>query len=188
MSLRRPARSHVLILLGAMFVGSAILRGSLSATAVMASVPSSAPSATESVCPEVEGPAALVSALQEREARVAEREAELDTLERQLSDARVALAEQISDLEMAEAALRESLAIADRGAEVELAQLTSVYESMKPDDAARLFAEMAPEFGAGFLGRMSPAAAAGILAGLDPADAYAMSVLLAGQNANAPQN
>ena len=78
------------------------------------------------------------------------------------------------------------LAVAEKAAEGDLSRLTSVYEAMKPKDAAALFEAMEPEFAAGFLGRMRPDAAAGIMTGLSPETAYMISVVLAGRNARAP--
>lgn len=91
-------------------------------------------------------------------------------------------------LEAAEASLRETVALSDKAAEVDLARLTSVYEAMKPREAAALFDEMDENFAAGFLGRMRPDSAAAVLAGMVPAKAYAVSAILAGRNANAPRN
>ena len=56
---------------------------------------------------------------------------------------------------------------------------------MKAKDAALHFEAMAPEFAAGFFGRMKPASAAAILSQLSPEFAYAITVILAGQNVNA---
>ena len=84
--------------------------------------------------------------------------------------------------------LRATLAKADQAAEKDIARLTSVYENMKPAQAAPLFEAMEPSFAAGFLSRMRPDAAAGILANVDPQAAYTISVLIAGQNASVPKN
>ena len=88
--------------------------------------------------------------------------------------------------EAAEAKLASTLALADNAAENDLARMTSVYENMKPKEAAALFEEMSPDFAAGFLGRMRPDAAAAIMAGLSAPTAYTVSVVLAGRNASAP--
>ena len=71
--------------------------------------------------------------------------------------------------------------------ENDLAALTSVYENMKPKEAAPLFEAMDPVFAAGFLARMRPEVAAGIMAKLSPDAAYSISVILAGRNANVPR-
>lgn len=97
-----------------------------------------------------------------------------------------AIEEKIAALETAERALSATLALADGASESDLGRLTSVYENMKPKDAAALFETMDPAFAAGFLARMRPETAAGIMAGLSPQVAYKISVILAGRNAAVP--
>ena len=65
--------------------------------------------------------------------------------------------------------------------------LVATTTATKPKDAAALFETMDPSFAAGFLSRMPADAAAGVLAGLSPEAAYTISVVMAGRNANAPQ-
>ena len=128
----------------------------------------------------------LLEALQGREARLEQREAQL----RERMDALHAAEQQIDNklqaLVAAEEALRATIALADGAAEMDLARLTTVYENMKPKEAAALFAEMAPQFAAGFLGLMRPDAAALIMTELAPETAYSFSVVLAGRNATTP--
>ena len=89
-------------------------------------------------------------------------------------------------LEEAEGILNATIAMAESASQTDVAQLTTVYENMKPKEAAALFEEMSPEFAAGFLGLMRPDVAAAIMTRLAPATAYSFSVVLAGRNANAP--
>ncbi|RBI84637.1 hypothetical protein DRV85_11830 [Rhodosalinus halophilus] len=133
--------------------------------------------------PEV---AKVLQALEAREERIATREAEIAARLDALSVANREIDRRMADLEAAEAALRDTIALAETAAEDDLSRLTAVYEAMKPKEAAPLFEAMAPTFAAGFLGRMRPEAAAGILAGMNPDAAYAVSALLAGRNAEAP--
>lgn len=130
--------------------------------------------------------AAVLSALDARAARLEEREAAVAARQAELSKAEATIREQMDAMAAAERELESLIALADSAAEEDLSRLTAVYENMKPKQAAALFAEMAPQFAAGFLGRMRPDAAAGILAGLEPATAYAVSVLLAGRNSQIP--
>lgn len=131
---------------------------------------------------------ALLSALREREKRVRAREAQIDMRRRALEVADAEIMKRLEALEQAEDNLRQTLALADEAAEGDLARLTTVYENMKPKDAAALFATMEPDFAAGFMGRMRPDAAAAVMAGLPPDVAYSISVILAGRNANAPKS
>lgn len=138
-------------------------------------------------CPPPPDIAAVLAALQTREAEIGQREAALDEREATLGIARDEIGRQMAALEAAEAALESTLAIADDAAENDIARLTAVYENMKAEEAAALFAEMDPDFAAGFLGRMRADAAAAVMAGLDPPVAYSISVILAGRNARAPR-
>lgn len=124
--------------------------------------------------------------LREREQSLDAREQALDQRSEELNTLSQNARAQLDELALAEARLRETLALAQRAAENDVAQLTSVYASMKPKDAAAVFEEMAPEFAAGFLGRMQPEAAGKIIAGLQPSTAYSISVILAGRNVNVP--
>lgn len=131
-------------------------------------------------------PGSLLAALQAREADLAERETVLAGQLAALENARIEIERNMAALIAAEADLAATIALADGAAEGDLLRLTTVYESMKPKEAALLFEEMDPQFAAGFLGRMRPDTAAAILAGLSPQTAYALSVILAGRNTNAP--
>lgn len=128
----------------------------------------------------------ILASLAAREARIAEREALIDTRAQALSLAEQRVDEKLGRLEAAEEELRATIALSESAAETDLAQLTSVYENMGAEEAAALFGQMTPDFAAGFLGRMRPDLAAAILAGLDPINAYEISVILAGRNARAP--
>jgi len=130
----------------------------------------------------------LLEALQEREARVKEREQQQAMRKKALDIAQVEVERRIVALEQTEQKLRKTLAHAETAAEDDLARLTTVYENMKPKDAAALFEAMEPEFAAGFLARMRPDVAAKVMSGLDPQAAYSISAILAGRNARAPKS
>ena len=129
----------------------------------------------------------LLEALQAREKRVFEQERQIALRSKALSVADEEINKRLAKLQSAEVALRNTLSLADGAAEDDLLRLTTVYESMKPKDAAALFETMEPDFAAGFLGRMRPDIAANVMAGLAPETAYSISVILAGRNANVPK-
>lgn len=135
-----------------------------------------------------ESPAALSAALADRANRLAVQEAALQDRLAALSLAETAIAERMGELQKMEEDLRATIALADGAAEADIDRLTTVYQAMKPKDAARLFEAMSPEFAAGFLGRMPPEAAAAILAGMSVESAYGVSVIVAGRNAGAPKD
>ena len=128
----------------------------------------------------------LIRDLRDREKAVEAMENAIKNRMQALKVAEVTFTQNLKKLEDAEAKLRSTMALASTAAEDDLARLTSVYENMKPKDAAALFEEMAPEFSAGFLGRMRPEVAASVMAGLTPNTAYSISVILAGRNAAVP--
>lgn len=128
----------------------------------------------------------LLAALQAREARVAEREVAIDDRLRALALAEDELGKRLAELEAAESSLTAALVLSETANDSDIARLTTVYENMKPADAAGLFEEMAPDFASGFLIRMRPELAAAVFAGLEPQTAYSISAIIAGRNANAP--
>ncbi|WP_240512107.1 MotE family protein [Pseudoruegeria sp. SK021] len=118
-------------------------------------------------------------ALDQRRDALDERERDLDVM------ARLATA-QLAELQKAESSLSAMIALAETAAEGDIVQLITVYENMKPKEAAQVFEEMDPQFAAGFLGRMRADTAAQIFSGLQPATAYSISVILAGRNVDVP--
>ncbi|WP_299286944.1 hypothetical protein [uncultured Tateyamaria sp.] len=131
------------------------------------------------------GSAQLLEALLKREAEVERQEAALAQRENNLKATKAEVERRIGVLEASEARLRQMITQAEATAEDDVLRLTTVYENMKPKDAAALFETMEPEFAAGFLARMQPEAAAKLLAGLNPETAYSISAIVAGRNARA---
>lgn len=194
---RMPRRRRgALALIGSLLIASALFRAGADTSRLIANAAEtdSAPAAAETsgATPQSEDrprdPASLLEALDLREARVAERERQIEIRMQALRVAETEIRERLQQLEDAEAELRSTLEIARTAAEDDLRQLTDVYARMKPRQAAALFEEMDPNFAAGFLGRMAPEAAAAIMAGLTPPRAYTISVMLAGRNADAPKS
>lgn len=189
---RRPRRAGrgALMLVALLLGSSGLLRiatGASHALAGAGQASAEAPAAEPAACEGAPDAIALLTSLREREARLAVREAEVADRARAIDLAGVEIDRKLADLVAAEEKLAATLTLADDAADADVARLVTVYENMKPKDAAPLFAEMDPDFAAGFLARMRPEAAAAILAGLDPKAGYTISALLAGRNANAPK-
>ncbi|MEM6637748.1 MAG: hypothetical protein AAF667_17870 [Pseudomonadota bacterium] len=140
----------------------------------------------DEACTDPEHIRALLRDLGARETRVAEVEALLADREQAINVAEIQARQRLEELFQAEEALSATMSLAKSAAENDLAQLTSVYENMKPKEAIPLFEAMDPEFSAGFLARMRSDLAAAIMAGLAPETAYSISVILAGRNADVP--
>lgn len=190
--MKRRAGRGALIIVALMFAASGALRlgdglGASLARAAEGTMTAEHPAEAgdPQSCPAP--PAELAAALSEREARLAAQLAALNDRQAALALADATIKGRLEELKRAEADLKATLAIADGAAETDLAQLTAVYETMKPKDAAKVFEAMEANFAAGFLGRMRADAAAAIMAGLSPEKAYEISAILAGRNATAPK-
>lgn len=126
-------------------------------------------------------------------ASIRARETELDTERKRLADraqtlavAETKLAEQLAAFETAQKNLESTLAMADQAAERDIARMTTVYENMKPEDAARIFERMDVSFAAGLLARMRPDLAAQVLTGMNADAAYAVTLTIASRNSGVP--
>lgn len=182
--MRHRSRRGALVLLALLLASSGALRIGADVGTALARAPEP-PQGTLPPCPAP--PAALAEALRIREEKLALQETALADRKAALSLAGEAIDKKLADLAAAEATLSDTLARADGASENDLTRLTSVYETMKPKDAAALFEAMAPEFAAGFIGRMRPDAAAAVMSGMTAEAAYSISVLLAGRNALVPK-
>lgn len=187
---RRKTGRGALFLVSAMLISSGLLRlGAEHGQALAEALTKAAEPVpvldmnTEALRNDLES---LMVTLRDREARLDRRAEQIEDRMRALRLVEEQIDQKLAELKTAEEGLSATLSLVETAAETDLARLTSVYENMKPKDAAALFEEMAPEFAAGFLGRMRPDAAAKILTGLTPPTAYSISVILAGRNARAP--
>jgi flagellar motility protein MotE (MotC chaperone) len=140
-----------------------------------------------STCMDDIGLQTMLEDLLQREKHIQSQELLLTEKERSIQYASDQVQRNLQDLKATQDHLAALIAVSDGAAEADLARLTSVYESMKPKDAAALFEAMEPDFAAGFLARMRPDAAASVLSGISPATAYAISVVLAGRNVGTAQ-
>ncbi|WP_341367493.1 magnesium transporter MgtE N-terminal domain-containing protein [Yoonia sp. BS5-3] len=183
--IRRRRGRGTLHLIAGLLVASAIVRIGAQSGPALAEGATMATEVEPETTPPVETDA-LLAAFQAREARLVTQEAQLRDRLQALRVAEVEIEEKLQALRDAEEALSATIALAESASETDLAQLTTVYENMKPKDAAALFEEMTPQFAAGFLGLMRPDAAAQIMTELEPETAYSFSVVLAGRNANVP--
>ncbi|AXT27933.1 hypothetical protein D1823_16000 [Ruegeria sp. AD91A] len=182
----RP-RGGVLAVISLLMIGSAAIRLGLEAGPALAKPVTPEAVENKPAASETRDVQVVLAELLSREKRVKQREDDLRDQEKALEIATQAVETRLTALKDAEDSLRDTLAVADRAAENDLARLTDVYQNMKPKDAAALFETMDPTFAAGFLSRMPADAAAGVLAGLSPEAAYTISVVMAGRNASAPQ-
>lgn len=181
----RRRHRGTLHILAALLLLSAALRAGSHAGPAFAEDSSATPPAADSLPQEMQI-ADLLAAFQARESRLAAREGQLRDRLQAMRVAERDIEAKLQAMLAAEAALQAMITQAETASATDLDLLRAVYESMKPKEAAALFAEMPPPFAAGFLGMMRPESAALIMAELPPPVAYSFSVVLAGRNANAP--
>lgn len=187
--IRRRRRGGTLHIIAGLMIASAFVRiGTEAQPAIAQQMAAEAVAAPEdmAVSPMPADEDSLLAALQSRERRLEENEAQLRERMAALREAEAELEQKLTALIAAETQLSATIAQADSAAETDINQLKTVYENMKPKEAAALFAEMPPQFAAGFLGMMRPDAAAAIMTELEPEVAYSFSVVLAGRNATVP--
>jgi flagellar motility protein MotE (MotC chaperone) len=166
----------------------------MSATAVRpeAQVPASGEPAPKAAAATFGGAeterSALLMAIRERAASLDEREAKVMERERILAVVEKRIDEKTAALKAAKNELEGRVSFAETAAQEDIARLAKMYESMKPQKAGEIFNTMEPTFAAGFLTAMSNDGAALILANMNTEKAYAASVIIAGRNAavNAP--
>jgi flagellar motility protein MotE (MotC chaperone) len=185
MAKRRKGSGALHVVVG-LLLASALIRTVTEAGPALAQATQVGIADVQVTAPAADKEASFFAALQAREAGLNAREAQINAKLELMQAAQVELDEQLSALTSAEVALSATIAMAEAASQTDVAQLTSVYENMKPKEAAALFEEMPPEFAAGFLGLMRPDMAASIMTELAPETAYSFSVVLAGRNADTP--
>ena len=114
-----------------------------------------------------------IAYLDAREAEIMEQQRLLET-----SDRRVR--EQVAKLKLIKEEIVESAKLADATINKESKRLISIYEKMKPKDAANIFNEMLPSVAAELLRTMKEDQSAQILSKMNPKNAYDITLSLAG--------
>lgn len=184
----QPATSHVLVLLSVLFFAAGMSRLGLGVAEVIAAEPDQESATAPTSVPATPDPGDLLASLRAREERITQAEAALQERQDRLHAAEAELERQIETLIATEARLAATLRLTETAAEDDLQRLTTVFEHMKPAQAADLFSQMDTEFAAGFMARLRPEFAGEVMAGLEPTIAYAISAVLAGRHARTPRN
>ena len=177
-----------LVLIASLFALSGVIRFGAGIAEAFALAGPASGLETDATCIGDAGVMEMLAEVQDRERKLLERERLLADRSQAINLAEKRLEERLASLVEAEQNLAQTVAIADKAADEDVTRLVTVYENMKPKEAAPLFSAMAPDFAAGFLARMRPDASAAVLAALDPQVAYSISVIMAGRNAGAPEN
>lgn len=128
----------------------------------------------------------LVDAMREREEQLNKRELGLAERSRIIEAAETKLREQMKNLQEAEQRLADLIRVADKASDRDVDQLIAMYQAMGGKNAGPIFETMDPDFAAGLLSRMEGEPASAILAAISPEKAYEITVMIAAQNARAP--
>jgi flagellar motility protein MotE (MotC chaperone) len=143
------------------------------------------PPVADLLCPPSEEVADLLRHVAARDAELDEREVAVSLREQDIRIAEQEVRAALAELRDARDALAARMAASDAASEEDVERLVSVYEGMKPKEAAALFEAMEARFAAGFLARMRAETASAIFSQMDPDAAYALSAIIAGRNADA---
>ena len=181
-SIRRPA----MMVLAACFLVSAMSRlfdpsGAVAYEVKKRSVPEAPAKTVEQV--DVTG---LLATLREREAQLDERARKIAEKAKVIEAAEVRLRDQMAELEQVEQRLANLIRVADKASENDVGKLIATYQTMGGKRAGPIFETMDSTFAAGLISRMENGPAAEILAAISPEKAYAITVLVASQNARGP--
>lgn len=159
-------------------------------SASLAAIPDEAadialPTAESLLCPPSDEVATLLEQIARRDRTLSDRETAAALREQDIEIARQEVVGSLDRLAEAEARLAARMERSASASDDDLTRLVEVYEGMKPKDAAILFEAMDPTFAAGFMSRMASESASALFSNLSPEKAYALSVIMAGRNANA---
>ncbi|MBC7103068.1 MAG: hypothetical protein H5U13_07580 [Parvibaculum sp.] len=141
-----------------------------------ATPPSQAPAAE----PEIsKSERTVLQSLASRRKELDTRAGELDTREQLLAAAERRVEERIAELKEIEARINERIGAEDEANEARIAGLVSMYETMKPKDAARIFERLDMGVLLDVVKRMQPRKMSAVLAAMDPVVAQDLTVELA---------
>ncbi|MFN4354973.1 MotE family protein [Parvibaculum sp.] len=144
------------------------------------------PSAEEGIASRLsQSETTVLESLAARREELDRRGKALDTREQLLNAAEKRVEERIAELKEIEGRINERLGAQDAENEARLAGVVSMYESMKPKDAARIFERLDMGVLIEVAKRMQPRKLSAVLAAMDPVSAQDLTVELAiGENLN----
>ena len=121
----------------------------------------------------------VLQSLGGRRAELDEREQILEARERQLAVAEQRIDQKIAELSTLQARIEELLAAYDAQEDEQLMSLVKIYQTMKPKDAAAIFATLEMDILLEIISRMSTIRSAPVLAQMDPLRAQEVTEELA---------
>ncbi|MEL3892810.1 hypothetical protein V6B08_21215 [Ferrovibrio sp. MS7] len=121
----------------------------------------------------------LLGNLAQRREQLEQRSRELDLRESLLAAAEKRIDERIAELKKLEASIKQAVQSTDKQEDENLRGLVKIYETMKPEEAARIFAELDANVLLNVIERMKEAKVAAVMAKMEPAMAQSLTVRMA---------
>ncbi len=121
----------------------------------------------------------LLGNLAQRREQLEQRSRELDLRESLLAAAEKRIDERIAELKKLEASIKQVVQSTDKQEDENLRGLVKIYETMKPEEAARIFAELDANVLLNVIERMKEAKVAAVMAKMEPAMAQSLTVRMA---------
>ncbi|MBP7066350.1 hypothetical protein [Ferrovibrio sp.] len=121
----------------------------------------------------------LLSNLAQRREQLEQRARELDLRESLLAAAEKRIDERIAELKKLEGSIKQIVQSTDKQEDENLRGLVKIYETMKPEEAARIFAQLDSGVLLNVIERMKEAKVAAVMAKMEPAMAQDLTVRMA---------
>ncbi|WP_428246444.1 MotE family protein [Ferrovibrio sp.] len=121
----------------------------------------------------------LLANLAQRREQLEQRARELDLRESLLAAAEKRIDERIAELKKLEASIKQVVQSTDKQEDENLRGLVKIYETMKPEEAARIFAQLDANVLLNVIERMKEAKVAAVMAKMEPAMAQDLTVRMA---------
>ncbi len=121
----------------------------------------------------------LLANLAQRREQLEQRARELDLRESLLAAAEKRIDERIAELKKLEASIKQVVQSTDKQEDENLRGLVKIYETMKPEEAARIFAQLDSNVLLNVIERMKEAKVAAVMAKMEPAMAQDLTVRMA---------
>ncbi|MDD4615982.1 MAG: hypothetical protein PHW76_02545 [Alphaproteobacteria bacterium] len=171
--------------------------GKLSVSTAQAenAAPAPAPEAPKTAAPKEEAPAVLppdaessaaetdiLKQLSERREQLEKRSRDLDTREALLKVTEQRVGQKINEMEVLRQQVQALVDQASATQQAQLDNLVKIYETMKPDEAAKIFESLDMPVLLGVIQRMKPARTAAVMAKMAPEKAKEVTVALTRQD------
>lgn len=134
-------------------------------------------------CSDVPEAVELANRLSQRSLRIERYMADLDRKKSEIEQSRLSLSKTLTELVTSSADRPKVQAVRQEDVEADVARLVSVYDQMKPEQAAVVVSNLPPDFAAEILMRVQPENSARIMASIDPNQAAVLTSYMGSRRA-----